>query len=86
MFANCFHAGFLLGLAYSSTLKMEVICSSEMSIDCQQSTRPYIPEDITLFVEEVRHITIFLNLKFLPILVVNCLDFGQICIVVSYSV
>jgi hypothetical protein len=34
--------------AYSSTLKMEVICSSETSVDFQQTTRHYIPEDRTL--------------------------------------
>jgi hypothetical protein len=33
--------------AYSSTLKMEAICSSETS-DFQQTTRLYIPEDRTL--------------------------------------
>jgi hypothetical protein len=31
-------------LAYSSTLKMEATCSSEMSVDFQLTTR-YIPED-----------------------------------------
>jgi hypothetical protein len=34
--------------AYSSTLKMEVPCSSETSVDFQWSTRRYFPEDITL--------------------------------------
>jgi hypothetical protein len=33
---------------YSSTLKMEVICSSEKSVDSQRATRRYIPEDSTL--------------------------------------
>jgi hypothetical protein len=32
-------------LAYSSTLKMGVICSSEASIDFQRTTRFEIPED-----------------------------------------
>jgi hypothetical protein len=31
-----------------STLKMEAICSSEMSIDTQQTTWRHIPEDDTL--------------------------------------
>jgi hypothetical protein len=31
-----------------STLKMEAICSSEMSVDTQRTTRRYIPEDGTL--------------------------------------
>jgi hypothetical protein len=34
--------------AYSSTLKMEAIYSSEMSVDFQQNTRRYIPEHNTL--------------------------------------
>jgi hypothetical protein len=34
--------------AYSSTLKMEAICSSETSVDFQRATRRYIPEDSTL--------------------------------------
>jgi hypothetical protein len=34
--------------AYSSTLKMEAICSSETSVDIQQPTWRYIPEDSTL--------------------------------------
>jgi hypothetical protein len=40
----------LLGsyLAYSSTLKMEIICSSEMSVDVIRITRCYVPEDRTL--------------------------------------
>jgi hypothetical protein len=32
-------------LAYSSTLKMEAICSSEASVDFQQATRRYIPQE-----------------------------------------
>jgi hypothetical protein len=35
-------------LAYSSTLKMESICSSKMLVDVQQTTQRYIPEDRTL--------------------------------------
>jgi hypothetical protein len=34
--------------AYSSTLKMEATCSSEKSVDFQQTTQRYIPEDRTL--------------------------------------
>jgi hypothetical protein len=37
-----------LALAYSSTLKMEATCSSEMSVDFQWATQHYIPEDRTL--------------------------------------
>jgi hypothetical protein len=35
-------------LAYSSTLNMEAICSSETSLDFQWTTQLYIPEDRTL--------------------------------------
>jgi hypothetical protein len=34
--------------AYSSTLKMKVICFSETSVDFQRNTLPYIPKDSTL--------------------------------------
>jgi hypothetical protein len=36
-----------LGLAYSSTLKMEVTCPSEMSADFRRTTQLYIPEHVT---------------------------------------
>jgi hypothetical protein len=35
-------------LAYLTTLKMEATCSSEISVDFQQTTRRYIPEARTL--------------------------------------
>jgi hypothetical protein len=38
---------FLAQLIFS-TLKMEAICSSETSVNTQQTTRHYIPEDATL--------------------------------------
>jgi hypothetical protein len=34
--------------AYSSTLKMEAIYSSDASVNLQWTTRPYVPEDSTL--------------------------------------
>jgi hypothetical protein len=34
--------------AYSSTLKIEAICSSEASVDIQRITWRYIPQDSTL--------------------------------------
>jgi hypothetical protein len=40
---------FLLGIF--STLKMEAMCSSEMSVDFQQATRRHAPEDSTLHVK-----------------------------------
>jgi hypothetical protein len=39
------YAGFCL--AYSSALKVEVACSSETSVDFQQATWHYIPQDRT---------------------------------------
>jgi hypothetical protein len=35
-------------LAYSSTLKMEAVCSSKMSVDFHWTTWCYNPEDTTL--------------------------------------
>jgi hypothetical protein len=37
--------------SYSSTLKMEVICSSKTSVDFQRITRRYIPGDRTLYIQ-----------------------------------
>jgi hypothetical protein len=37
-------------LAYSSALKMKVICSSETSVDFQWTTQHYISEDSTLYI------------------------------------
>jgi hypothetical protein len=36
-------------LAYSSNLKIETTCSSEMSVDFQRTKRRYFPEDRTLY-------------------------------------
>jgi hypothetical protein len=49
-FGYCLPPAFMLisCLAYSSTLKMEVTCSSEMSVEFQQTTGRYIPEDRNL--------------------------------------
>jgi hypothetical protein len=46
----CLPAAFTLVscLAYSSTLKMEVTCFSETSVDFQRTTRRYMPGDTTL--------------------------------------
>jgi hypothetical protein len=33
---------------YSSTLKIEAVCSSETSVDFKRTTRPYIPEERTV--------------------------------------
>jgi hypothetical protein len=39
--------------AYSSTLKMEAICCSKMSVDFQWTTQCYIPEDSTLHITQI---------------------------------
>jgi hypothetical protein len=36
-------------LAYFSTMKMEVTCSSETSVDFQWPSEHYIPEDTNLY-------------------------------------
>jgi hypothetical protein len=46
LLVNSFQAGFLL--AYSSTLKMEATCCSEILVDFHRATRRYIPEGRTL--------------------------------------
>jgi hypothetical protein len=46
LFAACFM--WASSLAYSSTVKMEVAYSSKTSVDFQQTTLHYIPEDRTL--------------------------------------
>jgi hypothetical protein len=43
----------LLSCSVYSTLKMEAICSPEMSIDFQWTTWQYIPEDSTRFCNKV---------------------------------
>jgi hypothetical protein len=56
-------------LAYSSTLKMEVVtCFSKMLVDIQQTTQHYIPEDRTL------HNHCYVNLKcyIFPVLLYGC--------------
>jgi hypothetical protein len=47
----CFPPAFTLVscLDYSSTLKVEATCSSEMSVDCKRITWRYIPEDRSLY-------------------------------------
>jgi hypothetical protein len=42
---NCFML--VSRLSYSSILKMEATCSSEIAVDLQRTTRRYIPEDRT---------------------------------------
>jgi hypothetical protein len=44
--ATCFML--VSGLPYSSTLKMEATYSSETTVDFEQTTRRYIPDDVTL--------------------------------------
>jgi hypothetical protein len=44
-------------LAYSSTLKMEAIYSSEASVNFQRTTRRYIPENVTLHNNRYENLT-----------------------------
>jgi hypothetical protein len=46
LLATCLLAGFAETI--SSALKMEAICSSEVSVETQLTTRRHIPEDDTL--------------------------------------
>jgi hypothetical protein len=46
LFSTCFMLVFCLD--YSSTLKKEATCFSEMSVDFQLTTRHYTPEDTAL--------------------------------------
>jgi hypothetical protein len=49
-FAYCLlHTSFIC-LPYSSILRREATCSSEMSVDFQKNTRRYIPEDTILHI------------------------------------
>jgi hypothetical protein len=45
-------------LVYFSTLNMEAICSSETSVNFQQTTRHFIPEDNILIVMKFLHFPI----------------------------
>jgi hypothetical protein len=62
-------------LAYSSTLKMEAICSFERSVDLQPTKRRYNPEDRTIL---VRLVAISYMWK-LRIPIQNVKDAGVIC-------
>jgi hypothetical protein len=59
----------LYRLTYSSTVKMEAICSSETSVDFQRTTRRYIPEDRTLHVT-YSQITVTVNFFFITTLMI----------------
>jgi hypothetical protein len=50
-------------MAYFSTLKIEVTCSSEMSVDFQRTTRRYVPEDRTLLKDRYKNLKSY---KFVP--------------------
>jgi hypothetical protein len=76
------HAGFLLG--FSSTLKMEAACSSELSIDFQRTTWLYIPEDGTTIHNFVRYINYAILMKFHQANEVRyniqCIFSGRVCV------
>jgi hypothetical protein len=62
--------------AYSSTLKMGAICSSELLVDFQWATRHYIPEDNTLHDVCSFSKDFFLNIVFI-ISTVTCWSLWQ---------
>jgi hypothetical protein len=62
LIATCFRATFCS--AYSSTLEMETIHSSETSVDFQRTTLSYIPQDRTLLFMEVNQNLIELSTNF----------------------
>jgi hypothetical protein len=72
----------LVSCSASSTLKMEAICSSKMSVGFQQTTRHYVPEDNIHLVKSVlifSYILLFLSqykAYFWPIF---CPIFGKTC-------
>jgi hypothetical protein len=47
----------------SSALKTEAICSSEMSVDFQWTTRRYIPEDGTLHNHRCENLESYMNME-----------------------
>jgi hypothetical protein len=55
LLATCFDPGFFLSLF--SALNMDVICSSETSVDSQRTTRRYIPDGtllVSILLEQVK--------------------------------
>jgi hypothetical protein len=57
-------------LGFSSTLKMEALCSSETSVATQQTTRRHIPEDYTLhnhrcenLKSNIQHLSLYKNMS-----------------------
>jgi hypothetical protein len=61
-FAACFMI--ISCLAYSSTLKMEAVCSSETSVDLHWTTRRYIPKDTTLHKHRCENLEAYKNAYF----------------------
>jgi hypothetical protein len=50
---------------YSRTLKMEAICSSEMSLVLQRTTRRYIPEDRILLNQRCENLKSYISFVFI---------------------
>jgi hypothetical protein len=57
---------------YSSTLKMEVTCSSKMSDESQQTTPCYIPENRTLHKYQCEHFKFYMVTKFICFIFAHC--------------
>jgi hypothetical protein len=64
-----------LGLAYSSTLKMEATFSCEKSVDFQRTTRHYIPEDRTLHNHRCKNLKSYIIYSFIYRCVINCIGY-----------
>jgi hypothetical protein len=60
MLAICLLAG--LAEMFSSTLKMEAICSSETSVASEQTSRRHVSEDDTLQVKVI-HLRFFVAIR-----------------------
>jgi hypothetical protein len=50
---------------YFLTLTMEAICSTETSVDTQQTTRHYIPEDDTLYIHRCENLKSYMEMQLL---------------------
>jgi hypothetical protein len=50
-------------LAYSSTLKVEAICSPETSVEFQRTTRRYIPEERTINNHRCENLKLYLYVR-----------------------
>jgi hypothetical protein len=92
--ASIFRVTLVSCSAYSSTLKMETICSSETSVDFQRVTRRYIPEDKTLHnhrcenLKSYFHLSVLLHPPFYFSVLLSCHPaslFTQVLLVITFA-